>query len=39
MELVEDVDVLTFDQYHWADSDDEDEHGFGGQHLRGLSQR
>lgn len=36
MELVEDVDVLTFDQYHWADSDDEDEVGFGGQHLRDL---
>ena len=36
MELVEDVDVLTFDQYHWADSDDEDEFGFGGQHLRDL---
>jgi hypothetical protein len=36
IELVEGVDVLTFDQYHWADSDGEDELGFGGQHLRDL---
>ena len=34
MEMVEDVDVLTFDQYHWADYDDE--LGFGRQHLRDL---
>lgn len=36
MELVEGVDVLVFDQYHWADSDDEDELGFGKQHLRDI---
>lgn len=36
MKLVEDVEVLVFDQYHWADSDDEDDFGFGGPHLRDL---
>lgn len=35
-ELVEDVDVLVFDQYHWADSDDEDDYGFGTLHLRDI---
>lgn len=36
MELVNDIDVLTFNQYHWADSDDEDELGFGKLHLRDI---
>jgi hypothetical protein len=35
-ELVEDVEVLVFDQYHWSDSDDEDDLGFGRLHLRDL---
>lgn len=34
--LVEDVDVLMFDQYHWADSDDEDDLGLGKMHLRDI---
>jgi Heterokaryon incompatibility protein (HET) len=34
--LVEDVDVLVFDQYHLADSDDEDDFGFGKLHIRDL---
>lgn len=36
MKLVEDVEVLVFDQYHWADSHDEDDFGFGRPHLRDL---
>ena len=36
MELVQDIGVLVFDQYHWADSDDEDELGFGKPHLRDM---
>ncbi|RYP09070.1 hypothetical protein DL764_001491 [Monosporascus ibericus] len=36
MELVEDIDVLAFDQYHQAGSDDEDELGFGKLHLRDI---
>ncbi|KAI5864418.1 heterokaryon incompatibility protein-domain-containing protein [Durotheca rogersii] len=36
MDLVEDTDVLVFNQYHWADSDDEDEFGFGKPHLRDI---
>ena len=36
MKLVKDVDELVFDQYDWMDSDDEDDFGFGGQHLRDL---
>ena len=34
--LVEICDVLAFDQYHWADSGDEDELGFGKTHLRDI---
>jgi hypothetical protein len=36
MGLVENIDVLVFDQYHWADSDDEDELGFDNLHLRDI---
>jgi hypothetical protein len=36
MGLVEDAGVLVFDQYHWADSADEDEFGFVEQHLRDI---
>ncbi|MCJ1385189.1 hypothetical protein MMC17_008310 [Xylographa soralifera] len=36
MRLVKDVDELIFDQYHWPDSDDEDDLGFGSLHLRDL---
>ena len=36
MELVEDVDELVFDQYHLADSDDEDDFGFGRLRIRDL---
>jgi hypothetical protein len=36
MTLVQDVDELVFDQYHYADSDDEDDFGFGSLHLRDL---
>lgn len=28
------IDVLEFDEFHWGDSDDEDEFGFGELHLR-----
>lgn len=34
MEVVEGTDVLVFDKSHRADSDDEDEFGFGDLHLR-----
>ncbi|KAL9098144.1 MAG: hypothetical protein Q9163_006138 [Psora crenata] len=34
--LVQDVDELVFDQYHYSDSDDEDDFGFGSLHLRDL---
>lgn len=36
MDLVEDVDELVLDQYHLADSDDEDDFGFGRLHIRDL---
>lgn len=36
MKAVGDVDILVFDQYHWADSDDEDDSGFGELHLRDM---
>ncbi|KFY98646.1 hypothetical protein V500_01585 [Pseudogymnoascus sp. VKM F-4518 (FW-2643)] len=36
MELVEDVDELVFDQYYYADSDDDDKLGFGRLHLRDI---
>jgi hypothetical protein len=36
MELVQDIGVLVFGQYYWADSDDEDELGFGKLHLRDI---
>lgn len=36
MKLVEDIDDLVFEQYHWTDSDDEDELGFGKEHLRDM---
>ncbi|KFY50794.1 hypothetical protein V495_00091 [Pseudogymnoascus sp. VKM F-4514 (FW-929)] len=35
-ELVEDVDELVFDHYYYADSDDDDELGFGRLHLRDI---
>lgn len=34
--LVQDVDELVFDDVHYADSDDEDDFGFGSPHLRDL---
>lgn len=34
--LVQDIDVLVFNQYYWANSDDEDDFGFGKLHLRDL---
>jgi hypothetical protein len=36
MELVRDIDVLAFDQYHWTGCDDEDKLGFGEPHLRDI---
>lgn len=37
MRLAEGVDVPVFDQYRWVDSDDEDDFGVDGQHLRDLT--
>lgn len=36
MRLAKGVDVPVFDQYRWVDSDDEDDFGVDGQHLRDL---
>lgn len=35
-ELVNDVSVLVFDQFHWGESDDEDDFGLGQLHLRDM---
>ncbi|KAJ5929094.1 heterokaryon incompatibility protein-domain-containing protein [Penicillium verhagenii] len=33
MAVVRDIDVLIFDQFHWTDSDDDDDYGLDGCHL------